>query len=154
MNTPDATPSAHAPAPSAPADHGDLHRAEAILSHLLRYGVLISLLAVILGMALTFVHHPDYLSSKDALAHLMDPPRDASSAENFPTNIHAVQRALFHSQGRGIVVLGLLLLIATPVLRVAVGVVIFAFQKNRAFALISLLVLITLLTSFFLGKVE
>ena len=50
--------------------------------------------------------------------------------------------------------LGLLLLIATPILRVAVSLVGFALERDRTYAVISAGVLIVLLISFLLGRVE
>ena len=40
------------------------------ISRLLRGGVVISISVVIAGLILTFVHHPEYLSSKPALGEL------------------------------------------------------------------------------------
>jgi len=53
-----------------------------------------------------------------------------------------------------LVTVGLLLLIATPVARVAVSVLAFIYQKDRVYTLITLAVLCLLLLSFVLGKVE
>ena len=50
-------------------------------------------------------------------------------------------------RGRGIMQLGLLLLIATPVARVALTAVAFAFERDRTYVLIALLVLVLLLKS-------
>ena len=50
--------------------------------------------------------------------------------------------------------LGLLLLIATPILRVAVSLLGFALQRDRAYTMISAVVLLVLLISFLLGKVD
>jgi uncharacterized membrane protein len=47
---------------------------------------------------------------------------------------------------------GLLLLIATPVLRVAVSILAFVYQRDRAFVAITSIVLALLLTSFVLGR--
>ena len=50
-------------------------------------------------------------------------------------------------QGRGIIQLGLLLLIATPVARVAFSIVAFGVQRDRMYMAITLIVLATLLYS-------
>jgi uncharacterized membrane protein len=57
-------------------------------------------------------------------------------------------------EGRSFVVLGLLLLIATPVMRVAVSIIAFAVQKDAIFVVLTTMVLLLLVLSFFLGKVE
>jgi uncharacterized membrane protein len=63
-----------------------------------------------------------------------------------------VIQGLEHSQGRAIVMAGLLLLIATPVLRVAISVLAFVYQRDRTFVVITSVVLALLLTSFALGR--
>jgi uncharacterized membrane protein len=55
-------------------------------------------------------------------------------------------------RGRGIIQLGLLLLIATPVARVAISVVAFAVQRDRLYVAITLLVLAILLCSLMSGQ--
>ena len=49
-------------------------------------------------------------------------------------------------------VAGLLLLIATPVLRVAVSIFAFVYEKDKVFVIITSIVLGLLLLSFILGK--
>ena len=49
-----------------------------------------------------------------------------------------------------IIQLGVIILLATPVLRVTSSLVLFAFEKDRAFVLITLFVLAVLLFSFFI----
>lgn len=55
--------------------------------------------------------------------------------------------AAHHLGGRGIIQLGLLLLIATPIARVAFAAVGFAMERDRTYVLVSLIVLATLLFS-------
>jgi uncharacterized membrane protein len=50
--------------------------------------------------------------------------------------------------------LGILLLIATPVVRVAISVVLFAVQRDRRYVLITAVVLALLLTSLMSGLGE
>jgi uncharacterized membrane protein len=51
-----------------------------------------------------------------------------------------------------VVTAGLLLLILTPILRVAVSIVAFIIEKDRIFVFITATVLAVLLLSFLLGK--
>ena len=46
---------------------GEAQWVDIALSRLLRGGVLISIAVVMTGMVVTFVHHPDYFSSRPAL---------------------------------------------------------------------------------------
>ena len=101
---------------------------------------------MLIGTVVTFVHHPHYLSSRHDLVHLTRPGAE------FPHSVPTVVRGLQHSQGRAIVMAGILLLIATPVLRVAVSVLAFVYQRDRTFVVITSVVLALLLTSFLLGR--
>ena len=66
--------------------------------------------------------------------------------------IPAVVVGLMAFSGESIAVLGLLLLVATPVLRVAISIFAFLYQKDRVFVVITSVVLMLLLLSFMLGK--
>ena len=123
-----------------------VHKVELVISRLLRVGVLTSLLIVLAGTVVTFVHHPHYLSSRRDLVNVTKPGAE------FPHSLPSVVRGIQHSQGRAIVTLGLLLLVATPVLRVAVSVIAFVYQRDRTFVVITSVVLLLLITSFMLGK--
>jgi len=123
-----------------------IRKVELAISNLLRVGVGTSLLVVLVGTVVTFVHHPHYLGSRRDLVHLTKP--GAEFPHTFPAVIHGVQ----HSQGRAMVMAGLLLLIATPVLRVAVSILAFVYQRDRTFVIITSAVLTLLVASFVLGK--
>ena len=123
-----------------------VRKVELAISGLLRVGVLTSLLVVLAGTVVTFVHHPHYLSSRHDLVRLTSPGAE------FPHSVPSVIQGLQHSQGRAIVMAGLLLLIATPVLRVAISVLAFVYQRDRTFVVITTVVLALLLTSFVLGR--
>jgi uncharacterized membrane protein len=57
-------------------------------------------------------------------------------------------------QGEALVTAGLLLLIATPVIRVGVSIFAFIYQHDRLYTFITATVFCLLLLSFVLGKVE
>jgi uncharacterized membrane protein len=133
----------------SPAAKPDAVRAvEILISNLLRIGVVASLLIVVLGVVLTFVHHPEYLRSHEALGRLL------SGNAEFPHTMGEVWSGILTLHGRSVVIAGLLLLIATPVMRVGVSVFAFLYEKDRVFAVITTVVFLLLLLSFFLGKVE
>ncbi len=135
---------------SVPSDDADerVRRVEIIISNLLRGGVLASLALVILGTVVTFVHHPEYFSSAAEFERLVQP------GAAFPYSLDDVIQGVLVFQGQAIVTAGLLLLIATPVMRVAVSIFAFIYQEDRTFTFLTTLVLFLLLLSFFLGKVE
>jgi len=71
----------------------------------------------------------------------------------FPQTLSQVGAGLLVLRPQSIIALGLLLLIATPVLRVAVSVLTFALEKDRKYVVITLIILAILLFSiFYLGS--
>ncbi len=144
MTGPDAP---QGPAVAAPAETEErVLRAELLISTVLRAGVLASLAAIVAGTVLTFLHHPDYLTSSTALARLTRP------GAAFPSSVEGTLRGVRALRGQAFVSLGLLLLILTPVVRVGVSVAVFVVQKDRLYTLITVTVFAILLLSFVLGK--
>jgi uncharacterized membrane protein len=123
-------------------------RIELLISRLLLGGVATSMAMVLLGVVLMFVHHPDYLKTAADLQRLTTP------GAAFPYTLADVARGVLAGRGQAVVALGLILLIATPILRVAVCIVGFALQRDRAYTMICAVVLLVLLISFLLGRVE
>ena len=125
-----------------------VRQVELLISTLLRVGVSLSLLIVIVGTIVTFTHHTAYVTSRGTLPQAVGPTAE------FPHTVREVVSAALHGRGQGIVMLGLFLLIATPVVRVAVSVLAFIYERDRIFVAITTVVLLLLLLSFFLGKAE
>jgi uncharacterized membrane protein len=117
-------------------------KVEGLLANLLRAGVLLAALVVAAGGVLYLVRHgaepADY-----RVFH--GEPGDLRT----PSGIGKEALAL---RSRGIIQLGLLLLIATPVCRVILSVFAFAKQKDLVYVLLTLVVLGVLLYSLFLGE--
>jgi uncharacterized membrane protein len=125
-----------------------IHRVELTISYILRLGVLVSIALVVLGMCLTFAHHPDYVTRAVPVREV---PKLAAS---FPKTLAETWASLRELRGQGFVILGLLVLLVTPVIRVAVSIFAFGIQRDWKFTCITTLVLVILLVSFFLGKTE
>jgi uncharacterized membrane protein len=131
------------------APHNARTRAvELLISNLLRIGVITSLGLIVIGTVISFVHHPDYLSHPPALQRLTQP------GAAFPRSVREVVHGVADGRGQAIVAVGLILLIATPVVRVAVSIVAFAFEGDVQYVIITTIVLALLLLSFALGKAE
>jgi len=128
---------------SAGAEQQDhlIRQAEIIISNVLRGGVLLSAAIILLGVALFYL---GALRSSGGLTHLSDRP--------YPSSLPAVWGGLLHGEPLAVVSLGLLILLLTPVVRVAVSIVAFALEHDRRYVIITTIVLIILLVSFFLGK--
>ena len=133
--------------PAAPPEDHRVVRVEIVISWVLRIGVVTSLAIVVAGLILTFMRRPDFLSSHTALQEIKEP------GVVFPHTLPAVVKGLSRLQGEAVIALGLLLLILTPVARVAVSILTFLYQRDRVFTLITLTVLVILTMSFVIGHV-
>jgi uncharacterized membrane protein len=115
------------------------------ISRLLRGGVLVSITVVLIGLMFTFIHHPQYVTSKTALGELTD------AGALYPHTIRGVAIQIRAGRGQAMVMLGLLLLIATPVTRVAFSILAFALERDRLYVAITVVVLALLFVSFAIG---
>ena len=120
-------------------------RAERLISNVLRVGVLTSLTTILLGTVIAFAHHPEYITSPRELLHLTRP------SDTGPHTLQDVLDGLTKLRGQAIVVLGLLMLIATPVVRVAVSILLFLEDGDLTYVAITTTVLVLLILSFLIG---
>jgi uncharacterized membrane protein len=117
----------------------DDDRMEGLISYLLRAGVVIAALVVIGG----------------AVPYLLQQPRahvDYRTFHGEPDNlkaVHGIIATALSGDPRGIMQLGLLLLIATPIARVMFSAAAFAMERDRMYVGFTLLVLAVLLYSLF-----
>ena len=106
-------------------------RIEQTVGNLLRVGVVISAAVVLVGAALFRVQHgrqaPHYGTFRGEPSELR--------------HVGGIVTGALAGEPRGLIQLGLLLLIATPVARVAFSVAGFASERDHAYVLITLLVL-------------
>ena len=110
---------------------------EGIVGNLLRGGVIAAAGVVLAGGIL-------YLSRYGANLP------DYSAFHGVPVEFRSVDgiiKAAFALRGRGLIQLGLLLLIATPVARVAFSIFAFAMERDRIYVVVALIVLGVLLYS-------
>lgn len=117
----------------------DDDRVEGLIAHLLRAGVVIAALVVIGGAVPYLAVHPR--------AHV-----DYRTFHGEPDSLKAVGEIIgtaISGDSRGIMQLGLLLLIATPIARVMFSAVAFAIEGDRMYVGFTLLVLAVLLYSLF-----
>jgi uncharacterized membrane protein len=122
----------------AEANATAIRQTELLISAILRGGVLLSGGVTLLGLLLLFVHNP---GASARLAKMQ-----------FPHTPGAVLTGIAHGDPLAVIMLGLLLLIATPVSRIAVSILAFAVEKDWRYVAITAVVLAILLISFILGK--
>ena len=112
-------------------------RMEILIGQLLRAGVLLSAAVVLLGGALYLIRH----GRSPADYHVFrGEPSDFCS-------VGGIVRMALALRGKGIIQLGLLLLIATPVARVAFSIFGFAKEHDRMYVVITVIVLLVLIYS-------
>ncbi len=102
-----------------------------IISNLLRFGVGLSGLVVLAGGIYYLMRH----GGEAAGLHVF---------QGEPAQLHTVSgitRFALSSHSRGIIEFGLLLLILTPIARVLLSAFAFALQRDRAYVVITLIVL-------------
>jgi uncharacterized membrane protein len=126
-----------------------VRKVELAISLVLRIGVAVSVAVIAAGLGLMFAHHGAYLPIRGHYSYR----KLTSESSPFPHSFSALGHSIAQGDGRGIVVLGVLILILTPVMRVAVGVLSFIYEKDPPMALVTLYVLGVLVGSFFLAGV-
>lgn len=112
-------------------------RMEVILGNLLRSGVIFSALVVLLGASIYLSRH--WSERADYKIFRGEP----SDYRTIPGVIQSVRGG----HGRGWIQLGLLLLIATPIARVAFSIVGFSIERDRLYVVFTCIVLAILLYS-------
>lgn len=133
---------------NALVDHHEPPWADTAISALLRGGVLLSVSIIVIGLVLTFLSNPSYVTSRDALGTL------TNANHTYPHSIREVLSGARASEGEAVVMIGLLLLVATPVMRVAFSIVVFLLTRDRLYVAITSIVLLLLLASFALGLAD
>jgi len=110
-----------------------------MISNVLRLGVSLSAILIVIGGVLFFIQNPnsvfDYSTFKSEPSKLKD--------------FVIIVRNAFSFRGRAVIQLGILILIATPFLRVLFSLIGFAIEKDRIYVFITGIVLVILSFSLF-----
>ena len=118
------------------------HGLEMAMGRMLQIGVTIAAVIVLIGGVMYLVQNGGT-------------PRDFQhfhAATPAITTVAGIVASAVHLEPRGIMGLGILLLIATPVCRVIFGVVGFALLRDKLYTVVSLIVLGVLVFSFVTGR--
>jgi uncharacterized membrane protein len=113
------------------------HEVDEIIGGLLRYGVMLAAAVVTLGGIWYLI---EYGATSPSYHVFRGEPSDLRS-------LRGIFSGMLEFHPRSIIQFGLLLLIATPVARVAFSVVAFIMQRDRTYVVITLIVLAVLLFS-------
>lgn len=110
-------------------------RVERVIGTLLRWGVILAAAVVLAGGVMYLARYgstiPDYRVFRGEPSDLR--------------NVSGIVMDAVSWRSRGVIMFGLLLLIATPMARVAFSVVAFALQRDRTYVMVTLIVLAALL---------
>ena len=117
---------------------------ERMVSVLLRTGVLISGAVVLAGGSYFILRHGTEVVSY----------RKFNGQPSIDRIVSQIFRGAVDLRGRSIIQLGILLLIATPIARVAFSLVGFALERDRTYVIITAIVLAVLLFSLIHGAVQ
>ena len=125
-----------------PSEKWSDQRLDVVVGNLLRTGVLTAAAVVLVGGIIFLLRHG--LAAPDVKAFHGEPSELRS--------VGGIIAGVLAGHGRGLIQLGLLLLIATPVARVVLLAFGFALQRDRLYAIVSVVVLTVLLYGLFGGR--
>ena len=130
----------HTPNPTpGPSDHG----VEQVIGRVLQIGVFTAATVAIVGAILVFMQH-----GSDAPAF-----GDFRPSPAYLTSMGGILRGVREMRSEAIVQLGIVLLIMTPILRVALTLVAFVLQRDGVYVLITTLVLALLVYGLAFGRI-
>jgi uncharacterized membrane protein len=132
--------SSSAQEPASPGAWSD-HDTEVVIGNLLRVGVLVSAVVVLIG-GLMYLRQFGGLPATSRYADFSGAPPDLRT-------VRGIAQRVAHGDARGVITVGILLLIATPVARVVFSIWAFARERDRLYVGITLIVLAILLFSIF-----
>lgn len=121
-----------------------------IVSRTLKYGVILASAVVLIGLILMVAEGTTgYQCDFSSISCLLNYNPATIPHGNYPNSLSSLASGLVSAKPFAIIELGIVFLLATPVARVAISVLVFAAEKDRKFVLITLAVLGILLFSFF-----
>jgi uncharacterized membrane protein len=130
-----------APPPPTPEDEEHEFEMEMMVGRLLQVGVAVAAVVVLFG-GLWYLSGHGF--EREPYAHFRGEPPSL-------TSVSGVLHGLLTVDARAVVQAGLLLLVATPIARVALSIFGFAHEKDRLYVGITVLVLALLLVGLFAG---
>ncbi|MFN3621996.1 MAG: DUF1634 domain-containing protein [Nitrososphaerales archaeon] len=120
---------------------------EVLLSLILRSGVILSAAFIIFGLILMLLTgHSGYGAGFD-IAKLLYYDESKTPHRFYPTNLKTILNGLLSLKPFAVIDLGLIILIATPVLRVGMSILIFAIEGDKKYVAITTMVLTILILS-------
>jgi uncharacterized membrane protein len=128
----------------------NLLEAELLISFVLRYGVLLCLFVIGVGLAIKLML-PGHGAHNVAWIHALMQGQKPIGAEP-PSDVGSLWNGLLDFRGDIVIALGIMLLILLPILRVGLTTLIFLHEKDWAFFWITLTVFTVLISGIILGR--
>ena len=116
-------------------DEKELQEVELVISKALRIGVIISGIVTFTGLLM-------YFSTGDS----------GYPGATYPVTFTEIIKGLLALKPYGVIMTGLIILIATPIFRVGISIIIFLAEKDYLYVKITLLVFVILMLSLLMGK--
>ncbi len=120
----------------------DERHVELFIGNLLRGGVIVAAIVGALGGAIFLARHGAMVADYRVFAG--QPP--------MLTSVQGIVRGVFAHDSRALIQLGLILLVATPIARVALSLFAFERQHDRTYMLVTSIVLILLVSGLIWGR--
>ena len=118
------------------ADDKELHDVEIMISKALRAGVIISGAVIFIGLLMFLLTgNSGYPES------------------TYPSHLVEIIKGLMGLKSYAVIMTGVMVLIATPIFRVGVSIIVFAVEKDYLYVKITTVVFLILIVSLVLGKV-
>ncbi len=119
---------------------------EQYIGKLLRYGVVLSCAITLLGGAVYLFQHKGVMVDYSPV-----PKGMAFGVDEYLRELNTIFPRMLDFDGAAIVQFGVLVLIATPIIRVAFSVFSFLIEKDYLYVVITLIVLAIIMANMFLG---
>lgn len=127
---------------NGPSNRLSDHEVEQVIGRLLQFGVLVAAAVALAGGVLLLARHGGTIADYRVFHGAPDALR----------SLGGIVRGAFALEPASVVQLGLVLLIATPVARVAFTLIAFAIQRDRMYVAITFVVLVLLLYGLIYGR--
>ncbi|NDV68088.1 DUF1634 domain-containing protein [Dysgonomonas sp. 25] len=121
---------------------------EILIGKLLRYGVMLACGITVFGGIVYILQHS---GDSSAIYRATDVPNEAFGVSHYLRELSTIFPRLLQFDGAAIVQFGVCVLIATPVMRVAVSVFAFLIEKDYLYTGITILVLAIILANMIFG---
>ena len=111
---------------------------EKVIGYLLRYGVITASLVVLAGGIVYLFRH----------GHQLPAYREFHGEPDKMRNLRLMWEAVMRGEGRPLIQLGLLILIATPIARIAFSIFGYLLEKDYLYTVLTVIVLLAILLNF------